>query len=302
MEAGQKPDRRDQRRARPAAALAVADGAADAGSNRIRCSPATARCPGWRERTPSPGALGGGAAHAAAVCHLGSPQARAADRLRRSLFQRRAGATEASGRADASLAIAATTTRGVPLRRRARAHDGARQRGARPAAAPAGHRRRAEVDGPGATGRPVKVLNLGQDANERMRQEHGPVAFPHYRVRHARSGARRSERANATGAGADGAQRRRCGWRRPADDGRGPWTEARRRLGGAVGLQHRGGSGGGRRGGVRSRARLLLCRDPRPAGHQLEGALCIGPRPGDRPLPPAGRRSVARAARRCAGQ
>ena len=92
LEAGQEPDRGHQRRARPVAAVAAAD---RAGGGR---QPMTIRClSSYRERAVAgadpcrhDGAVGRGAAHAAAVA-AGQARPRRADRVRRSLFQQGAG-------------------------------------------------------------------------------------------------------------------------------------------------------------------------------------------------------------------
>ena len=54
--------------------------------------------------------------------------------------------------------------------------------------------------------------------------------------------------------------------------------EARCRLGGAVGLQHRRGSGSRRGSRLGPWPRILLCGHARAAGHQLVGSFAIGAR------------------------
>ena len=147
---------------------------------------------------------------------------------------------------------------------------------------------------------PTKVLNLGKDANEQAVKTMDLSGFQGPGVRHPRPGARRAQRPDAAGAGAVSADGRRRRWRRPADDGGNPGAEARRRLGGAVGVQHRRRSGRRRRGCLGPRPRLLLCRHPRAAGHQLVGSFAIGARTRDRPVQAAGGRSETDARRSAA--
>ena len=68
-------------------------------------------------------------------------------------------------------------------------------------------------------------------------------------------------------------------------------AQARRRLGGSVGLQHRRGRRRRRRGRLGPRQRVLLCRDARAAGDQLVGPLRVGARTDERSVPPPERRS-----------
>ena len=70
-------------------------------------------------------------------------------------------------------------------------------------------------------------------------------------------------------------------------------AEARRRLGRAVGLQHRRRSRRRRRSRLRPRPRVLLCRHARAAGDQLVGSFAVGARTGDGPVPAAGAGSEA---------
>ena len=147
---------------------------------------------------------------------------------------------------------------------------------------------------------PSKVLQPRQGRQREEGQGDRPVRLQGPGVRHPRPGAGRTQRPDAAGAGAVGARRLRRRGRRAADDGGNPVAQARCRLGGAVGLQHRRGLRRGRRSGLRPRPRVLLRRHARAAGHQLVGAFAVGARTGHRPVQAAGGgRASSRAARRC---
>ena len=101
------------------------------------------------------------------------------------------------------------------------------------------------------------------------------------------------------GAGVAGDRGRRG--RRAADGGKNPEPQARRRLGGAVGLQHGGGRGRRRGGGVGARPRVLLRRRAGASGDALAGRDGLGAAADDRSVPPPGGIAESRAApRRCA--
>ena len=144
---------------------------------------------------------------------------------------------------------------------------------------------------------PSKVLQPRQAGQRAGGQDDGSFRIQGFGVRHPRSRTRRVERPVAAGAGAviaDGYRRR---WRWFADHGGNPRVEARRRLGGAVGVQHRHRSGRRRRGCIGPRPRLFLCRHPRASGDQLVGSLAIGARTGDGLVQAAGARSKTDARR-----
>ena len=123
---------------------------------------------------------------------------------------------------------------------------------------------------------PAKVLKLGKDANEKMVKGTDLLSLPHHRLCHARPPPRRPQRPDPASARVDRARRSRRGWRWVANYGGDLGPQARRRLGGALSLQH-GSRRRGRCGGeLRARPRLLLCRQPGLARDQLERALGFG--------------------------
>ena len=136
---------------------------------------------------------------------------------------------------------------------------------------------------------PSKVLNLGKEANEQAVKTMDLSGFKvlafatHGLVPGELNGLTQPALALSS---PDGYRRR---WRWSADHGGNPGAEARRRLGGAVGVQHRHRRGRRRRGCIGPRPRLLLCRHPRASGDQLVGSLAIGARTGDGPVQAAGR-------------
>ena len=202
LEAGQEPDRRDQRRARPAAAVAAAD---RAGRGQADGEPLFAgyRDVPWLARTHAVthGAVGRGAAHVAA---LAAGHSRTRDKLigfgdplfskeqaRRSAAKpvQVADAARASARRAACRCSAASRPQLEGVDSAELAH----------AAAPARHRRRTEVDRDSRS-RPIptKVLNLGKDANEQTVEDARPVGLQDPRLRHPRPGAGRAQRADAS--------------------------------------------------------------------------------------------------------
>ena len=134
LEAVEEPDRRHQRRARPVAAVAVADGARDRSiQTTIRCSRATATCPGWRGPMRSRWCRRRRRCARLRQLAAGQAGARRVDRLRRSAFQqrtgRRSGAAGAGGSPIRWRMPPTATTRGMPLKRRSSSEArGRRQR------------------------------------------------------------------------------------------------------------------------------------------------------------------------------
>jgi len=117
------------------------------------------------------------------------------------------------------------------------------------------------------------------------RAHDGSVGPPRSDVRHARTRARRPRWIDRACARPQRAGRYRSTRRRALDHGRDPRAPTERRLGRALGVQHRrrrGRRGGGRLGvgpGV------LLRRLPRRARLELAGGDDLGPHADDRPLP-----------------
>ena len=147
-------------------------------------------------------------------------------------------------------------------------------------------------------GAPPEAINLREAASE-TRVKAAPLQrVSRHPVRHARAGCRRPVRPRRAGAGADAAGRPTRGRRRPADGLGDRRAEAQRRLGGAVGLQHRGGRRRGRRGAVGPGARLLLCRRAGAAGLALGGLFAGRHRAHHEDLRHAGRRAEGSAAPR----
>ena len=123
---------------------------------------------------------------------------------------------------------------------------------------------------------PSKVLNLGKEANEQAVKTMDLSGFKvlafatHGLVPGELNGLTQPALALSS------PDRHRRRGRRPAHDGGNPWTEARRRLGRAVGVQHRRRSRRRRRSRLRPRPRVFLRRHARAAGDQLVGSFAVG--------------------------